>query len=154
MVGKKRAYHDGMDSLIGSNSVFTGNIESEGSIRVDGKLVGDITVTGDVYIGEQAVVKGNIEASNVNLAGTIEGNMTVKGLLKVLSTAKLFGDIMVKSFVVDEGALFQGKCSMMNTAETAESEEAEVQDKKKSSRRNYKKSSLLEEVYENNSNVT
>jgi len=145
MLKKKAAFRDGMDSLIGSNSTFTGNIEADGSVRVDGKLVGDIIVTGDVYIGEQAVVKGNIEAANVNLAGTIEGNMTVKGLLKVLATAKLYGDIVVKSFVVDEGALFQGKCSMMENTSDADEE---VHEKKKNSKRNYKKSSVLEDVME------
>ncbi len=145
---KNTAFRDGMDSLIGPNSTFTGNIEADGSVRVDGELIGDIVVTGDVYIGEQAVVKGNIEAANVNLAGTLEGNMTVKGILKILTTAKLYGDIMVKSFVVDEGALFQGKCSMIENTEKTEAEE--VPEKKKSSKRNYKKSSVLEDVYENN----
>lgn len=145
MLGKRNvAFRDGMDSLIGTNSTFTGNIEADGSVRVDGKLVGDVVVSGDVYIGEQATVKGNIEAANVILAGTIEGNMTVKGILKILTTAKLYGDITVKSFVVDEGALFQGKCSMMEIPSVEEPSE------KKSSKRNYKKSSVLEDVYENN----
>ena len=65
-----------------------------------------------------------------------------KGVLKILSTAKLFGDIKVNSFVADEGALFQGKCSMMDDAPVNNTSE------KGSLKKNYKKSSVLEEVYD------
>ena len=86
-------------------------------MRIDGKVKGDIKVEGDIYVGEKAVITGNLTAANVNLAGTVEGNITSKGILKILSTAKLYGDIKVNSFVADEGALFQGKCSMMESTE-------------------------------------
>ena len=140
MFKKASGFRDGVDTLIGSNTVVTGNIGAEGTIRVDGKVNGDIKVTGDVYVGDHATITGGIEAANVNLAGTVEGNITVKGLLKILSTAKLYGDIKVNSFVADEGAFFQGKCNMMDVAPVDKPE--------KSSKKNYKKSSVLEEVYE------
>lgn len=142
MFKKNAGFREGVDTLIGYNTTFTGNIVSEGSVRIDGKVKGDIKVTGDVYIGEKSVITGNIECSNAHLSGTIEGNIMAKGVLKILSTAKLFGDIKVNSFVVDEGALFQGKCNM--------SEEAPVENivEKSSPKKNYKKSTVLEEVYE------
>jgi len=113
MMKKNSGFREGIDTLIGSTAVFTGNIESDGTVRVDGKVIGDIRVTGDVYIGNNAKVQGNIDACNIYLAGTVEGNIIANGLLKVLSTARLYGDIKVNSFVTDEGALFQGKCEML-----------------------------------------
>lgn len=139
---KDSGFREGVDTLVGSNTVFTGNIEAEGTVRVDGKVKGDIKVTGDVFIGDQATITGAIEAANVHLSGTVEGNITVKGILKILSTAKLYGDIKVNSFVADEGAFFQGKCNMMEVTPIDKPAE------KNSSRKNYKKSSVLEEVYE------
>lgn len=142
MFKKSAGFREGVDTLVGANTVFTGGIESDGSVRVDGKVNGDLKATGDVYIGDQAVVKGNIEAGNVNLAGTVEGNITARGILKILSSAKLYGDIRINSFVADEGALFQGKCDMMDISPVDKAPEK--------SRRNYKKSSVLEDVYEDN----
>lgn len=145
MFNKNAGFRDGVDTIIGSTTIFTGNIEGEGTVRVDGRVVGDLKVTGDVYVGDKATIKGSIEAANVHLSGTVEGNITAKGLLKILTSAKLYGDIHVNSFVADEGALFQGKCDMLDVtaAETAASETAAVK-----SHKSYKKSSVLEEVYE------
>jgi cytoskeletal protein CcmA (bactofilin family) len=142
MFKKNEGFREGVDTLIGYNTSFIGNITSEGSIRIDGKLKGDIKVAGDVYIGENSVITGNIDSSNVHLSGTVEGNISAKGVLKILSTAKLYGDIKVNSFVADEGALFQGKCNMMDLAPVDNTSE------KSSTKKNYKKSTVLEEVYD------
>ena len=138
---KETGFKEGVDTLIGVNTTFTGNIEAEGTVRVDGRVKGDIKVGGDIYVGDRAVITGGIAASSVHLAGTVEGNITCSGILKILSTAKLYGDIKVNSFVADEGALFQGKCSMMDASE-AENLPG------KSQKRNYRKSTVLDDVYE------
>ncbi len=140
MFRKGSVGRDGVDTLVGASSVFTGSIEADGTVRVDGKVKGNLKVTGNVYIGEHAVVKGNIDAANVHLSGTIEGNITTAGILRIKSSAKLYGDIKVNSFVADEGALFQGKCDMM---EASPEEKTTTKPKK-----NSKKSNVLEEVYE------
>ncbi len=143
MFSKKSAgFREGIDTLVGSNTLFTGNIEAEGTVRIDGKLKGDIKVSGDVYVGDQATINGNIDAANVHLSGTVEGNITAKGILKILSTAKLYGDIRINSFVADEGALFQGKCTMLEVSPVDKPME------KNTSKKNYKKSNVLEDVYE------
>jgi cytoskeletal protein CcmA (bactofilin family) len=148
MFGKNGSKNpDSIDTIIGINSVFEGNIECDGTIRVDGKIKGDIKVSGDVFVGVSAVITGNIFANNVNLSGTIEGNINSSGILRILSTAKLFGDIQVHSFVADEGGLFQGKCSMIEIPEIEKTTE-KSSSKKSHSSRDYKKSSVLSPIYE------
>lgn len=147
MFKRSAGYRDGVDSIIGFNSVFTGSIESGGTVRVDGKLDGDLKVAGDVYIGTEATIKGNIEAENVHLAGTVEGNIVARGILKIRSTAKLYGDIKINSFVADEGALFQGKCEMLEATPL----DTETEESVKKSKKSYKKSTVLEDVYEEQS---
>jgi len=138
---------DNIDSIIGINSIFEGNIESDGTIRVDGKVKGDIRVSGDVFVGTNAVITGNIFANNINLSGTVEGNINSSGVLRILSTAKLYGDIQVHSFVADEGGLFQGKCSMIDIPEIEKSAEKSSL-KKSHTTKDYKKSSVLSQIYE------
>lgn len=140
MFKKSTSFRDGVETLVSSNTIFTGSIDSEGSVRVDGKVNGNIKANGDIYIGNQAVIKGNVESSNVHLAGTIEGNIVAGGILKILSSAKLYGDIKVNSFVADEGALFQGKCEMMESSPVSKNGEK--------AKKNYKKSNVIEEIYE------
>ncbi|MCX8132038.1 MAG: polymer-forming cytoskeletal protein [Clostridia bacterium] len=137
---------DSVDTLIGVNSYFEGNIESQGTIRVDGKVKGDLKISGDVFIGSNAVITGNVEAGNVYLSGTVEGNINATGVLRILSTARLYGDIRVHSFVADEGGIFQGKCSMLDTPEINNS--SQKSSAKKTSAKDYKKSSVLDQIYE------
>lgn len=122
----KKMSHSQFVSIVGSNSTFSGDIECEGSIRIDGMQEGNIKATGNVLIGPQGVVKGNVEGLNVQVAGTIYGNVRAQEILRILSTAKLFGDIEVRSFVADEGAIFQGKCKMLGENEAQASDEANL----------------------------
>lgn len=130
---------EAFDTLIGINTVFDGNIESEGTVRIDGKVRGDLKINGDVIIGTNAEIKGNISATNIHLSGSVEGNINSGGLLKLASTAKLFGDIYVQSFVTDEGAVFHGKCSMVDSSAVIDKSVL-----KKS--KDYKRSSVLNSI--------
>jgi cytoskeletal protein CcmA (bactofilin family) len=138
-----------VDTLIGTSTTIEGNIECEGTIRVEGNVKGDMKVNGDVYIGTVARITGNMVANNVHLSGTVEGNIQAKGLLKILSTAKLYGDIEVNRFVTDEGAIFRGKCDMIE-APVPETDTPSEKNKirKSSSGKEYKKSRVLDQMYD------
>ena len=136
-----------VDTIVGANTTIEGNIESQGTIRIEGRVKGDITVNGDIFVGVNALIKGNLNANNIHLAGTIEGNVLSTGVFKMLSTAKMFGDVKVKSFVADEGGLFQGKCIMVETDEN-DKPIIPAYSKKNGFGKDNKKNSVLEEVFE------
>lgn len=148
---KDREGSENVDTLIGVNTIFEGNVESQGTVRVDGKVKGDLKVSGDLFIGNNATVTGNIFASNVNLSGTLEGNIHAVGVLRILSTAKLYGDIQVHSFVADEGGIFQGKCNMIDVPEIERNME-KPSAKKAHASKDYKKSSVLDQLYDEKEN--
>lgn len=102
-----------MDTVLGEFTSFNGNIESEGSVKILGKIEGDVKASGDVYIEPTSTVTGNVYGSNVYISGTIHGNVLSKGILHLMTQAKLLGDIEVNSIVTDEGAIFQGNCRMI-----------------------------------------
>jgi cytoskeletal protein CcmA (bactofilin family) len=100
------------DTLIGEGSVFEGRIRSEASIRIEGHIVGDIECTGDVYVGEKGVVKSNVSARDVIIGGSVHGNIVTKGKLTITSTGSLHGNTNAASFIIEEGAVFQGSSKM------------------------------------------
>lgn len=105
-----------MDTVLGEYTTFTGNIETDGSVKILGKVEGDIKAGGDVYVESTSSINGNIYGSNVYISGTIKGNILSKGLLHLMASAKLFGDIEVNAIVTDEGAIFHGSCKMIEVS--------------------------------------
>jgi len=107
---KKSISGEKVDTLIGKGTIFEGTVNAEGTIRLDGKVQGGLNITGNLIVGEEGAVKGNIQAENVFVAGVVEGNVVATSQLHITHTAKLVGDITVKNVIIDEGAVFIGNC--------------------------------------------
>lgn len=104
---------EGELSLIGSGTVVEGKITTEGSIRIDGTMVGDVLAKANAAIGSSGVLKGTLSARNISLAGKVRGTVIASEKLILESKSVLQGDIKSSKLVVDEGALFDGQCSMV-----------------------------------------
>ncbi|HOK42188.1 MAG TPA: polymer-forming cytoskeletal protein [Thermoclostridium caenicola] len=114
---KKKNAPASMDTVIGEYTTIIGNVDSEGSLKILGKVEGDIKAGGDIYIESTSSITGNIYGSNVYVSGKIKGNIIAKGILHLQAQARLYGDIEVTSIVTDEGAIFQGNCKMIDLPE-------------------------------------
>lgn len=117
MFRKKVEKTPDIDSLIGENIKIIGKIEGQGNLRIDGVIEGDIDYKGDVIIGEEGKINGNIICNNISLAGTVNGNITSSAKLILLPTGKLTGDVNIANFVVHENAFFEGNCKMLDKDE-------------------------------------
>ena len=111
---KKEDVVENIDSLIGENIKIIGKIEGKGNLRIDGIVEGDIDYDGNIVVGEDGKISGNVKSKDISLAGTIEGNIDSKTKLVILPTGKLIGDLIVSSFIVHEDAIFEGNCKMVN----------------------------------------
>jgi cytoskeletal protein CcmA (bactofilin family) len=120
---KKQLNPNITDTLIGEGSQFEGRIKSEASIRIEGAVTGDMECSGDVTIGEQGVVRSNIIARNIIIAGSVHGNIMTKGILKITATGKLYGNTTAASLMIDEGGIFQGTSKMETKAVQTEKQE-------------------------------
>ncbi|TFE25817.1 bactofilin family protein [Cohnella luojiensis] len=100
------------DTLIGEGTSFEGKIKSEGGIRVEGEMVGDIECAGDITIGEHGVSRSNIKARNVIVAGKVIGNVAASGKLTIKATGKLHGNLSALELSIESGGLFQGSSRM------------------------------------------
>jgi len=101
-----------IDTYIGVDSVITGDIQSSKSISVDGKVNGNVTCTGELIIGRNATITGNIKAYNVHSSGYVKGDIDADDFIKLTTTCKVEGNICSKSFIADEGSIFNGLCNM------------------------------------------
>ncbi|NLY19478.1 MAG: polymer-forming cytoskeletal protein [Clostridiaceae bacterium] len=137
---RKKRTPSAMDTIIGEHTIIRGNTESDSSIKVIGRVEGDIKAAGDVIILVNAVVVGDIWAENLVIAGTVTGNVHVNNNLHLESTARLKGDMEVHSFVTDEGAVFEGNCRMI---ESVPSEKGE-----KNKHLNFKHSKPVDKIIE------
>jgi cytoskeletal protein CcmA (bactofilin family) len=117
------------DASIPPGTVFTGDIDTAGGIRIDGTVKGKVRAGGDVTIGLEGTVEGGIKSSNVNIAGKIIGNVSVSGAVQMLSGSKLVGDLAASSFAIELGAYYKGQCIITGSKEqpmlSAPKEEAE-----------------------------
>ena len=119
---------NGSNNIIGEGSTLTGNLNSSGNIRLEGKVKGDITSSSKVACGETSIVDGNVTADNAEIAGKVTGKVTVNDLLILKSSAKIQGDISTNNLVIESGASFNGACAM-GTEESVDDEPIENDEK-------------------------
>lgn len=102
-----------MDTLIGKDSTVDGKIKCEASLRIEGRVNGDVDCDGDVTLGKEAIVHSTITARNVINSGTIHGAIRTSGTFTIASTGKMFGDIAVGSLSIASGGIFEGSSKMV-----------------------------------------
>jgi cytoskeletal protein CcmA (bactofilin family) len=98
----------GVPSIISTDVVLRGNVESAGEVQLDGVLEGDIKAS-LLIIGERASVKGDVVCESVTVRGRVEGGIRAKSVA-LASTAHIMGDILHSSLSVESGAHFEGNC--------------------------------------------
>lgn len=99
-------------NIIGNGTALRGNLDSDGDIRVDGKIEGHVTVKQRLVLGEGGVIKGDVDAGDAIIAGLLQGNIKVEHTLILRPSARIEGDISTDKIVIESGAQFNGRCSM------------------------------------------
>ena len=91
---------------------ITGDIVSTSGILIEGDVIGNISCSGQVKIGNSGKLKGNLVCVNAEIEGALEGELTIENLLILRSTARIKGDIEALKLNIEEGAFFEGACVM------------------------------------------
>ncbi len=114
-------------SLIGAGTVIKGNITSNGDIRIDGTLRGNISSAAKVLIGPEGVVEGDVEGQQADILGKVSGKIQIKELLNLRGKAAIKGNISAGKLQIEPTVTFNGQCHMGNEANIVEmvSEEEE-----------------------------
>lgn len=99
-------------NLISQGTEITGDIKSTCDVRIDGVLNGNMATKGKVVIGPTGRVKGEVECKNSEVAGLIDGKITVTQLLNLKASSKITGTIITNKLSIEPGAVFTGNCAM------------------------------------------
>jgi len=126
MFWKKESYSyaslknlDRLDTFIGRVTTLKADISTQGSIRIDGKLEGNINATEIIITGSESFIKGNINSKDAIISGRIEGNIVVQENVELQSGASILGDINCGNLVIGKNCFFEGKCHMNGSASVA-----------------------------------
>lgn len=114
-IGDKQAQSAGSNenfTFLGKGVDFKGIINFDGTIRVDGRLEGEVHTTGTLIVGEHAVIKGIISAAALTTSGKINGTVTATDKVQILKPGILIGDIRTSGISIEDGAHFHGMCDM------------------------------------------
>jgi cytoskeletal protein CcmA (bactofilin family) len=108
------------NSLIGSGTVIKGDIVSNGDVRIDGKLIGNISGSAKVLIGAEGIVEGDIEGQQADILGTVTGRISISELLNLRGKAVVQGDLRAGKLQIEPSVTFNGKCQMGQSASVVE----------------------------------
>lgn len=97
-----------IDTIIGKDTVIEGNIKLTTSLRIDGKVHGDIECSGDVFIGKDGFSEPSIKAKNVIVAGEAKGDIHTTQNVHIQAKGALTGNVTSSSIIIDEGGIFNG----------------------------------------------
>lgn len=95
-------------SIISENLRIVGDLVSEGDVQVDGMIEGDIRAR-SLTLSEGAVVKGQVEADEMHIRGTVEGQIS-GGHVELGRTARVTGDVVHEVLSIEAGAFIDGHC--------------------------------------------
>ena len=103
-------------TLLAKGVVLKGEIHVEGTVRIDGRLDGEIQTKGQVIIGEDGLVQGTITAGTVISSGRIKAKVMADDRVQLMRTATLIGEVLTPLLIIEEGAKLQGVMDMGVTA--------------------------------------
>jgi len=108
-----------LNTLIGKGSVLEGKITVSSNARVDGKIKGDIKTSDSLVIGKQGEIEGEIIAKNLVVGGKVTGKIIAQGKVVLESNAIFKGEMKAARLVIDDGAEFDGQCTMNEDGKSA-----------------------------------
>ena len=110
-----------LSGFVGGGTVVTGEANFKAMMRVDGHLSGRVCSTsGTLIVGANGKVDANIEVAVAVIHGTINGDIIATQRLELGRAAKVTGNIQTPSLIIEQGAVFEGSCKMMQMSAAAD----------------------------------
>lgn len=104
---------DKIETFIGNNSTLKGEVNTSGTLRIDGTIEGNVTADW-VVLGDRGNIKGDVSSNGVIVGGKIEGNVKAKDIIEIKNKGRVVGDILTPKLTIVEGGLIEGRASMQS----------------------------------------
>ena len=99
-------------TFLGKGTRFEGKLRFQGTLRIDGHFKGEISTEGNLIVGEEALVEGELKVSYASVSGEVHGNITAEQRVDLRAPSKVFGNIQSPAVVMEEGVIFEGTTKM------------------------------------------
>ncbi|MGN0729821.1 bactofilin family protein [Treponema sp.] len=107
-----------INTILGAGSSVKGDVSINGFARIDGDIDGNIEASGNVIVGEQARIRGNIKAKSVTvIGGIVLGDIVSPDFVKLLSSSVIIGDIQTHRLIAEEDVIVHGHCVSLSESE-------------------------------------
>ncbi|MBI3142831.1 MAG: polymer-forming cytoskeletal protein [Bacteroidetes bacterium] len=118
---KKKENSEALDARnhVAQGTLMKGTLTSQGGLRIDGKVEGDIEAIGKLVIGEKGEVIGNITCKDAEIEGKVSGTINSSGLIYFKPTATMEGELSAHSMKMDPGAVYIGSLDMRSAKQNA-----------------------------------
>ncbi len=110
-----------LPNIIGNGTKIVGDIETNGDLRIDGTIEGNVNSKGKLVLGAAGSIKGSIRCANAEISGNFEGKADITELLSLRSTSNFKGEMNINKLSVEPGAVFNGTCNMNGGASNKKS---------------------------------
>ena len=105
--------NNSISSIIGPEMEINGNVSVKGDLLIYGTIQGDVKSDSDIISAKDSVVNGNIESKNASISGVVKGSLVIQSKVTLKKDAYLKGDLKASIITLEEGAKFDGMCSMV-----------------------------------------
>jgi len=118
--GNGNGHHAAIETVLGPAVHWSGKLNGNGGVRIEGSFDGSIKINGPLVIAEGArVTSDEIRATAVSVAGTVKSNIIAEKV-EILTTGRIYGDLTTGAFASEEGAFLRGQIVMQEPAAVAE----------------------------------
>lgn len=115
-----------IETVLGKETCFKGDMEYEHSLKIDGEFEGTIESPGLLFIEEGAIAQANIKVNVLIIGGYLKGDIKAVQQVELLPKAKVYGNIKTARLRISDGAIFEGQCEMIKGAENIDLFDAPV----------------------------
>lgn len=105
-----------MNTIIGKDSIIEGTIKIQGGLRIDGMVRGKVSASESLAVGDSGTIEAELTARIAVIGGKVVGSIFAQDKIELQSKAIVEGDITTKNLIVEEGAIFHGRCNMKNSS--------------------------------------
>ena len=102
----------GAITAISAGTIIKGDLTCPGDIRIDGKVIGNLSCESKIIVGPNGLIEGDIKGNTAEIMGHIKGNISMVGQLNLIGKCIVDGDLHVAKLQIAADVQFNGKCSM------------------------------------------
>ncbi len=108
-----------LNGFLDAGSHIQGELRFENTFRIDGHFTGRITSEGTLVVGERGQIDGEIEVDQVLISGLVQGHVRARRKVQIAPEGKVYAELDTAALVIEEGALFEGRCAMSRRERSA-----------------------------------